>query len=256
MFRSSGIGIMVFAVFLFAVIGCSGEVSPEDVSTGSDEATHAIERTEPEAERTEETAREAVGVDLVLSGGTLIDGTGAPPVEDALVAVDDGEIAAVGRAGEVEEYRGDETFDVSGETILPGFVNAHAHSRDISLEETKEWTRDGVTTVRDLAGSEEEMAARKEETSGDPEFPRLLVSGPMITVPGGHPFPIYGPDYPALAVNGPENAASEVNRLLDTGVDHIKIVVSGSADTGWPELSDAEIRAITDAAHAREARVV
>lgn len=52
-------------------------------------------------------------------------------------------------------------------------------------------------------------------------------------------------------MRGPEDARAQVNRLLGAGVDHIKIAVSGRTDTGWPELSDAEISAITDAAHAR-----
>lgn len=254
MFRRSGIGVVVFLALLFAAFGCSEGETPEDASTNPDGATETVERAESETTRME-AAREVAGVDLVLSGGALIDGTGAPPVENAVVAVDEGKIVAVGRAEDVEDFRGAETYDASGETILPGFVNAHAHSRDISLEETKEWARAGVATVRDLAGPEDEMVARREETSGDPEYPELLVSGPMITVPGGHPFPIYGPNYPALAVNGPEDAESEVNRLLDAGVDHIKIVASGRADSGWPELSDAEIRAITETAHARDTRV-
>jgi hypothetical protein len=102
------------------------------------------------------------------------------------------------------------------------------------LEEIRAWTQNGVTTVLDLGGSPEELLGRKRATaeSEDAELPRLLVSGPMITVPGGHPIPIYGPDYPALAVRGSDDAKSQIERLLSEGVDHIKIAVSGRVDTG------------------------
>lgn len=205
---------------------------------------------ETTTERT--TERPELDADLVLTGGTLIDGAGGPPVEDAAVAIKGGEVVAVGEADELPNTGEAREIDVSGKTILPGFVNAHAHSRYATLEQMEGWTAAGVTTVRDLGGFVEDVIERRRRAEDDP---RLLVAGPMISVPGGHPFPIYGPDYPALAVRGPEDARARVNGLLDSGVDHIKIAVSGRTDTGWPELSNAEISAITDAAHARGARV-
>lgn len=201
--------------------------------------------------------RDGIEADLVFTGGTLVDGTGGRPLADAAVAVRDGRIVAVGKADKVTVADGARTLDVSGKTVLPGFINAHVHSRYVGLEETRAWTRAGVTTVRDLGGPLEEMVGRKRdsEASGDPRLPGLLVSGPMISVPGGHPFAIYGDDYPALAVRGPDDARTQVDRLLDAGVDHIKFAVSGRTETGWPELSDEEIQAIADTAHARGARV-
>lgn len=191
----------------------------------------------------------------MLTGGKLIDGAGSRPIEDAAVAIRGNEIVAVGKADELPAAPGAREIDVSGKTILPGFVNAHAHSRYATLEQMEGWTAAGVTTVRDLGGFLEDVLERRRRAEDDPRLPRLLVAGPMITVPAGHPIPIYGPDYPALAVRGPEDARAQVNGLLDAGVDHIKIAVSGRTDTGWPELSNAEISAITETAHARGARV-
>ncbi|HEX2729395.1 MAG TPA: amidohydrolase family protein [Rubrobacteraceae bacterium] len=204
-----------------------------------------------------ENTQKTIEADLLLTGGTLVDGTGKLPLRDSAVAVKDGKILGVVKAGALDISEVSRTLDVSGKTILPGFINTHVHSRYVTLEQTKAWTREGVTTVRDLSGPLDAMVGRKRdsEAGDDPQLPRLLVSGPMISVPGGHPFPIYGDDYPALAVRGPNDARDQVNRLLDAGVDHIKIAVSGRVDTGWPELSDEEIRAITSTAHARGARV-
>ncbi len=60
--------------------------------------------------------------DLVVRGGTLIDGSGAAPRE-ADVAIAGGKIAAVGRVAE----RGREEIDAKGKLVTPGFVDIHTH---------------------------------------------------------------------------------------------------------------------------------
>ncbi|MDZ4370567.1 MAG: hypothetical protein U1C74_04000 [Phenylobacterium sp.] len=60
--------------------------------------------------------------DLVVRGGTVVDGTGGAPFE-ADVGVKDGRIAAVGRiAGS-----GAEEIDARGQLVTPGFVDIHCH---------------------------------------------------------------------------------------------------------------------------------
>jgi imidazolonepropionase-like amidohydrolase len=78
-----------------------------------------------------------------------------------------------------------------------------------------------------------------------------------MTVPGGHPFPVSSPilRVNAVAVQGPADAQAAVEALLAGGSDQIKIAVSGRTDVSWPELSDAEIQAITEMARASGARV-
>jgi imidazolonepropionase-like amidohydrolase len=195
--------------------------------------------------------------DLVLVGGTLLDGTGAPPLPEAAIAIRDGRIAAVGPAANVSFAPGTPTRDLRGQTVMPGFVNAHAHTDGLATDELKQWTRAGVTTVRDLGGPRDAMLARRAEVtaSGDPALPRLLVAGPIITVPGGHPIAVYGPSDESLAVAGPEDAREQVNALIDGGANVIKIAVSGRTDVNWPELSNDEIRAIAETASSRGIRV-
>jgi imidazolonepropionase-like amidohydrolase len=64
---------------------------------------------------------------LVLSGDTLIDGTGTAAVLDTVIVIRQGLVEAAGpRAGVV--YTADaRVIDVQGTTILPGFINAHVH---------------------------------------------------------------------------------------------------------------------------------
>ncbi|MCY3560713.1 MAG: D-aminoacylase [bacterium] len=64
--------------------------------------------------------------DLVLAGGHLVDGTGGAPFR-ADVAVSEGRIAALGRAGAARRV-----IDVSGHLVAPGFVDMHSHS-DLAL---------------------------------------------------------------------------------------------------------------------------
>jgi imidazolonepropionase-like amidohydrolase len=195
----------------------------------------------------------APAYDLVLVGGTLIDGVGGAPLPDAVVAIRDGRIAAVGRADDVPFAPETPARDLRGKTVLPGFVNAHAHTDALAIGDLAQWTRAGVTTIRDLGGPRDAMLTRRAEIAvrGDPTLPRLLAAGPIITVPGGHPIPVYGPSDEVLTVDGPEDARAKVAELIDAGADVIKIAVSGRTDVRWPELSDEEIRAITETARGR-----
>ena len=66
-------------------------------------------------------------VTLALVNGTLIDGTGAEPVPDAVVLIAGDKILAVGSQEMIKVPEGVRTVDVGGTTILPGFINAHVH---------------------------------------------------------------------------------------------------------------------------------
>ncbi len=82
--------------------------------------------------------------DTVLVGGTIVDGTGAPPFI-ADVAIDDGRIVDIGSdLGPL----GVETVDVTGLSVTPGFWDNHAHL--VTLEEhpdAENFIRQGITTV-------------------------------------------------------------------------------------------------------------
>ena len=64
---------------------------------------------------------------VVIQGGTLIDGTGRPQLEDAAVLFKDGRIQEVGKRGEVTVPRGAQVIDAKGKTILPGLIDGHCH---------------------------------------------------------------------------------------------------------------------------------
>jgi len=186
---------------------------------------------------------------VVLTGGTLIDGTGAPPPPDAVVLVRGDRIVEVGRAGDVEVPLSATVIDVRGATLLPGVFNAHVHSayRESSLEA---WAHDGVTTVRDLCGRAH--YALVDTLALNPRLARVVASGPFITVPNGYPIVPWGATN-VVPVSGPEQARAAANQLIDQGADIIKIALESGADFGRviPTLSLQEATAVVEAAHAR-----
>src|SRR5437870_13698442 len=77
-----------------------------------------------------EAQRTAASQSLVIAGGTLIDGTGNPPLEN-VVLVSEGElINSGGKRGEVAIPKASRVIDGKGNTILSGFIDAHCRLLD------------------------------------------------------------------------------------------------------------------------------
>ena len=64
---------------------------------------------------------------LVIQGGTLIDGTGRAPIENSVIVIENGRFRAIGRRGEVQVPAGVQVVDATGKHILPGFIDGHCH---------------------------------------------------------------------------------------------------------------------------------
>ena len=189
---------------------------------------------------------------LVLEGGTLIDGTGTPPVNDAVIIIKNEYILSVGSRKSSAPPKGAKVISLKGTTILPGFINAHVH-RGYNEYNLKTWAYNGVTTVRDLGGNpQNNLFAFRNTVLKKKECARLVAAGPMVTVPGGYPTVPWGSPS-ALPVTSPEDARKKTIGLLDDGADIIKIALDSGASFNQdiPKLSFKEARAITDVAHRR-----
>jgi imidazolonepropionase-like amidohydrolase len=188
---------------------------------------------------------------VAIVNGTLIDGTGAEPIPDAVLLLSGERIQAVGRSGAVKVPKGAQVIDARGGTILPGFINAHVH---FAYDEAnlQAWAQGGVTTVRDeeIISSDtlEKLMADRKAWAADPKFARLVSAGYMMTAPDG---------YGNLFVGSPEEARAKVNEELDAGVDQIKISMEDgyAGNSGLPKLTGEEIAAIIAAAHERGTKV-
>ena len=114
---------------------------------------------------------------LALEGGTLIDGTGAPPVSDAVIIIINEHIASVGSRKDTPIPEGAKIIPLKGTTILPGFINAHVH-RGYNEYNLKTWAINGVTTVRDLGGNpKNNLFSFRNKVLKNPRLAYLVAAG-------------------------------------------------------------------------------
>ena len=158
-------------------------------------------------------------------------------------------------------------------TLLPGFVDTHAHvtlpgdgahlesqllappeqAMLVAAAQLRRHLHSGVTTTLDCgAMGTTAFAIRAAIESGSIEGPRLMVVGRPITSSGGHLSAC------GSVADGPEAIREEVRILASEGADAIKIVMSGGSTGGIPSrasYSVEELRAGVQAAHQLDLRV-
>src|SRR6476646_4792624 len=226
----------------------------------------------------------------VLTGGRLIDGTGAGPVTGATVVIRDQRIEAVtnGPAGEWPPDA--EVIDVSGMTILPGLIDCHDHMAMHGYDLARRWGIDepqstrtlrtakvlektlamGYTAVRDSAGLDAGFKRAIDE--GLITGPRLVVSLCIISPIGGIGDRVSpsgfsccvrnDPLLPDCVVDSLADVRPVVRRIVRAGADVIKCATTGGASSrpGHGPLDGAfnldEMHALTDEAHALDRRVM
>lgn len=204
-------------------------------------------------------------VTTVLLADRLIDGTGAPAIEDPVVIVDDGKITDV-RQGQVPPA-GATVLDYRGATLLPGLIDAHVHLNlpgnggvfevlehgdafvaAATADAARTALHAGITTVRDV-GSRGATAfdVREALLQGFGEGPRMLVTGPPMTITGGHCWYFGG------EADGVDGVRRRVRELIKAGADWIKVIGSGGGtprtQSHRASYSAGEVAAIADEAH-------
>ncbi len=182
------------------------------------------------------------GPTTVFIGARIIDGTGAHPIENAVLIVKNGRIDAVG-SNRSDVPDGATVVDLSGRTIVPGLINTHGHVgataragspeklREQLLDELQQYARYGVTTVNSLGGEgPEAMALRDEQETPSLARARLYVAGNVVT----------GDSRDAAIAMVDENVA--------LGVDFIKIRVDDNLGSAT-KMAPYVYRAVIDQAH-------
>lgn len=199
-----------------------------------------------------EATRAFVAVDapvVALTHVTVIDGTGAAPARDQTVVIENGRIRAVGSAALVSVPAGARVIDGTGHTVIPGLVGMHDHTfyttasgrrAQLNTSAPRLYLASGVTTVRTTGSISpySEIALKDQVEKGKVPGPRMHISGPYLT----------GPDdvVERMHITTPEQAKRVVNYWADEGATWFKV---------YTEISRENLRAITDAAHARGVKV-
>jgi Amidohydrolase family len=155
---------------------------------------------------------------LVIQGGTLIDATGQPPLQDAIIVIEGERIKAVGKRGDVTIPKGGRIIDAKGKTILPGLIDGHCHLLAFVGEL---YLHLGVTTCPDITQNDDEWSkAQRDGTQlGKIRGPRIWSTGRRLVGPP-----------PAWArraeggylVKSPDEARAIVQKKKEMGLDIIK----------------------------------
>ena len=223
----------------------------------------------------------ALARDTVIHAGTLLDGVTETPRSKVSILVHDDRVIGV-EAGFVNPA-GAEIIDLSGQTVMPGFIDCHVHIASklpSRVNATENWLthsnldrafdgavfgramlQQGFTGARDVGGGDDTVALRDAINAGKIAGPRLWVSLEPLGPTAGHGDPRSGLD-PGLShpgwsngiVNTPDEARLRVREHRRRGADLIKIMPSGGiASTGdnprQQLMTDDEMRVAVEAAH-------
>jgi len=132
-------------------------------------------------------ARDIPKGDLVLRGARVITMKNHEIIEDADILIKNNRIEAVGERGEVEMPEGAKIMEVSGKTIIPGFVDTHAHMwPSWGIHNSQVWKylanlAYGVTTTRDPQTATTDVLSYADLVeTGDMIGPRIYSTGPGV----------------------------------------------------------------------------
>ena len=217
--------------------------------------------------------------DTYIRAGAIIDVAAGEILDNRIIAIEDGAIAAVTPSTGAPIPADAEFIDLSGYTVLPGLIDAHTHllsdSDDHGLNalvvSLPEATINGVknaaitlqagfTTVRNVgAPGYADVALRDAIAAGEVPGPRMLVSGPPIGITGGHCSDnnLLPHEYDVTrtgVADGPWAIRQMVRQNVKFGVDLIKTCSTGGVLSAGTRLDAVqytleEMEALVDEAH-------
>jgi imidazolonepropionase-like amidohydrolase len=224
-------------------------------------------------------AAPAAAETVVIHAGRLIADPSRPAAGPSTITVDNGRIVSVAE-GLTPPPAGARLVDLSTKTVLPGLIDTHVHIsgepggdyRDEAVQSDEFTTligaqnalitaRAGFTTVRDLGSpSQVGFALRRATAEGRIPGPRILSSGPAISIIGGHgDVSGFRPEVVAVlgannTCTGAEACAARVREFSRNGADVIKFTATGGvlsqqARGLGQHFTDPEMKAIVDTAH-------
>jgi imidazolonepropionase-like amidohydrolase len=213
----------------------------------------------------------------IVRAGKLLDVKSGKLQTNQVVVIEGDKIVSVGLASEVKLSPSDTLIDLSNATVLPGLIDAHTHltfnprfgyenlaisiPREalIGAHNARVTLEAGFTTVRNVgARGYSDVALRDAINAGDVPGPRMLVSGPALSITGGHcdndllPY-----EYHATsdgAADGVEQVQHKTREIIKYGADLIKVCATGGVlskgdDPNASQYTLEEMKAIVADAH-------
>ena len=190
---------------------------------------------------------------LAIVGGYLIDGNGGTPIPRSVVLIEGERISHVGTVADTPIPADATVVSAWGKTVSPGLNDAHVHVmivghgiydeyfpkygrryKELMPISARQLLLAGVTSARDLGAPLEDILwLKKEIDAGRLVGPRMFVSGPFLqhSLPRaegtstGYDSSIQAPF--RWVVSGAEDARAKTRRLIDAGVDLIKVIQIG-----------------------------
>ena len=158
---------------------------------------------------------------IALTNARIVTMNGDQVIDGGTIIVRGNRIAAVGPSASVAVPAGARTIDMSGKTILPGFIDAHWHGPHASDQIVPDQNRVyynslayGVTTVQDPSADTHEVFASAEmQKAGKILGPRVFSTGTIL----------YGAETPFMAEIGSlDDALTHLRRLKESGAWSVK----------------------------------
>jgi imidazolonepropionase-like amidohydrolase len=221
---------------------------------------------------------------IVITNGTLIDGSGKPPIPKASVVIEGNRIQSTGRLPKkirLEDREHVQVIDATGQWIMPGLIDGHCHlsfgfptmpgargargttSAEFSTlraaRNAQQVLRSGVTSISVPGGTWFiDVGVRDAIDAGLIEGPRIYCAGRFIVTYGSitdnEPSWVGTPEHSnGVLANSVADMITEVRRQCKHGVNFIKL-----ADSTWGDIqtiAPEELKAVTQEAHRRNTRI-
>lgn len=220
------------------------------------------------------------GTVVAVRAGRLLDVESGKYFDHQMIVIEGDRVKEVGDEKEIESHlpAAVRVIDLSRYTVLPGLIDCHVHLtfdpgdngyKGLSLsiprqaligaKNAKTTLEAGFTTVRNLgAFGYSDVALRDAINAGDVPGPRMLVSGPPLSITGGHAdVNLLAPEFDFSAdgvADGVDVVIHKVRENIKYGVDVIKFMASGGVlskgdRADLEQYSPEEMRAIVAESH-------